>query len=143
MNAGPELFCTIIKVHSSIEDNVLSETFFTNTHCSELTTFTSFHTTRNPLQLQDGISVYVKNLYKACKINHLTNILVTIEVCNVRVEINQDLNVYNIGFFKPPHFSDSTFLHKLRDFLTDCFLPSDKLLFVSDFNIKMVFRYYR
>ena len=54
----------------------------------------------NPLQLQGLISLFVKKVYKTCKVHHLSNIFTTFELCTARVENSKVLIVYIIGIYK-------------------------------------------
>ena len=121
-------------IDSFIDVYVFSETWFDIDSCSSMNNFDAFHTIRKEKRC-GGVSVYIRNSYKSYKLSNISKIYNTFEVCTVRVHINNELNIYVVGLYRPPNSNSNDFIDELSLYISDNFKPSDNILFVGDYNI--------
>ena len=101
---------------TKIDVITFSETWFNDSICSPIPFYDGYHTVR-PIRKGGGVSIYVKNGYRSSKLNKLSGIYSTFEVCATVIKINETFELYVVALYRPPDTSISDFFLEFGEYL--------------------------
>ena len=119
---------------AKIDVITFSETWFTDAICSPIPFYDGYHTVR-PIRKGGGVSIYVKNGYRSSKLNKLSGIYSTFEVCATVVKINEAFELCVVALYRPPDTSISDFFLEFGEYLSHNFADTSNVVITGDFNI--------
>ena len=109
----------------------LTETWFSNENCADVSNYEAFHTYRDQ-RTGGGISLFVKSNYKSVVLSELSYVTNVLEVCTIKVNI-QNNTVFIVGVYRPPNTSVGQFELELGNVLTR--LAGKQIIIAGDLNI--------
>ena len=112
----------------------LTETRFSAENCVSIGGYNAHHVTRNRETPSGGVSIYVASNINSSKIESLSYVNNTIEVCTVKIDFNSS-HLILIGVYRPHSDTISNFSDHLNIFLNSPLLSNKKCVLLGDLNI--------
>ena len=118
---SPSIFC-------------LTETRFTSSMSHNISGYDAFHTIRNSNTPSGGVSLFVKDIHQAKKIESLSYSNSTIEICSIEIKIGRQ-QIIVMGIYRPHSDTIENFNSHFSDFLKHRLLRNKSCIIMGDLNI--------
>ena len=132
VNANLTEFLPVVE-QSKPDILIFSVTWFSDDFQADITSYGTHHIIRSDRR-SGGVSVYVNESLRSCRIDELSFANLNIEVCTVQLLFDTE-TIFIVGIYRPHSGTIEAFSSELENILQNDLLRNKRCIVAGDFNI--------